>query len=185
MESGKQEVRWVLRAQTGDRQALDSLFRAVQSPLYRYLLRLLSDPHLAEDVLQDVFLLIYRKLRWLKNPRLFPCWAYRIASREAFRKLKKERRWRQGLAEQDALDGLAAPPIPEPGTELIDQLPALAQRISPASRAVLILHYRHGLTLQEAADVLGVEAGTAKSRLAYGLKSLRKLVAAPLDQGNA
>ena len=97
MESGKQEARWVLRAQSGDRQALDSLFRAVQSPLYRYLLRLLSDPSLAEDVLQDVFLLIYRKLRWLRDPRLFRCWAYRIASREAFRKLKKERRWRQGL----------------------------------------------------------------------------------------
>ena len=182
MESGKQETRWVLRAQSGDRQALDSLLRTVQQPLYRYLLRLLSDSALAEDVLQDVFLLIYRKLRWLQDPGLFRSWAYRIASREAFRSLKKERRWRQSLQEQDALQHLAAPCAAEPGTELIDQLPHLAQKVSPASRAVLILHYLHGMTLQEAADVLGVGLGTAKSRLAYGLKSLRKAVKSPLGQ---
>ncbi|MEE8585414.1 MAG: RNA polymerase sigma factor, partial [Acidobacteriota bacterium] len=156
--------------------------RTVQEPLYRYLLRLLSDSALAEDVLQDVFLLIYRKLRWLRDPGLFRSWAYRIASREAFRSLKKERRWRQSLHEQDALQHLAAPSGAEPGTELIDQLPQLAQKVSPASRAVLILHYLHGMTLQEAADVLGVGLGTAKSRLAYGLKSLRKAVESPVRQ---
>ena len=54
-------------------------------------------------------------------------------------------------------------------------LPALAS-ISPASRAVIMLHYQEELPLRDAAAILGIPIGTAKSRLAYGLKSLRKLV---------
>ena len=84
MESSNQEIRWVLRAQTGDHEALDALLRSVQEPLYRYIVSLVSSRTLAEDILQEVFLLLYRKLRWLREPELFRPWAYRIATREAF-----------------------------------------------------------------------------------------------------
>jgi DNA-directed RNA polymerase specialized sigma24 family protein len=62
MTSSGQEIRWVLRAQSGDAEALDALLGGVQEPLYRYIFRLVGDPHLARDVLQDVFVLIIRKL---------------------------------------------------------------------------------------------------------------------------
>ena len=51
MESGKQEIRWVLRAQAGDRVAFDELLQSIQSPLYRYIVSLTSDASLAEDIL--------------------------------------------------------------------------------------------------------------------------------------
>jgi RNA polymerase sigma factor (sigma-70 family) len=58
--------------------------------------------------------------------------------------------------------------------ELEKSLPRLLANISPASRAVIVLHYIHELTIDEVAEVLGIAVGTVKSRLAYGLDSLRK-----------
>jgi|SRR5215510_6356525 len=174
MERAKQEVRWVLLAQAGDREALDHLLRLLQEPLYGYISSLVGRRALAEDILQEVFLLIYRKLRWLREPELFRPWAYRIASREAFKHLKRERRWAENSLDDSALAGFQAPPREDLTNEFIERLPQLVAQISPASRAVIVLHYLHEMPLGEIADVLGVALGTVKSRLAYGLEHLRK-----------
>lgn len=171
MEISKQEVWQVLRAQAGDREALDELFRLVQEPIYRYIVSLVSSQTLAEDILQEVFILIYRKLRWLREPELFRPWAYRIATREAFKQLKRERRWSDTSIDETTLEELPAPVRDALTPELVSQL---VGQISPASRAVIVLHYLHEMQLDEVADVLGVAIGTVKSRLAYGLGSLRK-----------
>lgn len=180
MESEKQELRWVLRAQAGDREALDELLRAVQMPLYRYIYSLTNNTPLAEDILQEVFVLIYRKLGWLREPELFRPWAYRIATREAFKFLKREKRWKEQERDEEILLSL---PAQQPellaemlAAELTAQLPQVIASISPASRAVIVLHYLHDLTLDEVAAVLGIAPGTAKSRLAYGLEKLRRQV---------
>jgi RNA polymerase sigma-70 factor (ECF subfamily) len=57
---------------------------------------------------------------------------------------------------------------------LIESLPQLVRKLSPASRAVVVLFYLHGMSLAETAAVLDIPVGTAKSRLAYGLESLRR-----------
>lgn len=176
MESSNQEIRWVLRAQTGDHEALDALLRSVQEPLYRYIVSLVSSRTLAEDILQEVFLLLYRKLRWLREPELFRPWAYRIATREAFKHLKRERRWSDQAVDETSLEEMPVPPRDTLTPELIAQLVA---QVSPASRAVLVLHYLHDMPLGEVADVLGVALGTVKSRLAYGLEHLRKQILIP------
>ena len=79
-DAGDETLR-VLLAQAGDREALDELFKSVQTPLYGYILSLAGDRALAEDILQEVLIRIYRKLRWLREPELFRPWAYRIATR--------------------------------------------------------------------------------------------------------
>ena len=71
MTNPKQEIFWVLRAQSGDKTAFDELLKAVQQPLFRYIYRLVGERALAEDILQDVFIIIYRKIRWLENAELF------------------------------------------------------------------------------------------------------------------
>lgn len=163
----------VLRAQAGDREALDELLRSVQTPLYRYVRSLVGEPQLAEDVLQDVFVLICRKLRWLRDPNLFRPWAYRIASRRALRVLEAESR-RTGRSLDEAAEPAAPPPRYDPA--LVASLPTLLAAITPASRAVLSLHYLQEMSLRETAEVLGIPVGTAKSRLGYGLEALRKLL---------
>ena len=84
MSNPPSSITLVLLAQSGDRGALNQLLGDLQDGLYGYLIRLVGDKHLAEDILQEVFVLIWRKLRWLRDPKVFQPWAYRIASREAF-----------------------------------------------------------------------------------------------------
>jgi RNA polymerase sigma-70 factor (ECF subfamily) len=167
MENSKQTIRWVLRAQAGDREAFDELLRRIQSPLFRYILSLVGARAPAEDILQDVFIILYRKLTWLRDPELFRPWAYRIATREAFRHLRRERRW------SDPPDDAAAPEQAFDAA-LLASLPQLVGQVPPASRAVIVLHYLDEMPLADVAGVLGISIGTVKSRLAYGLASLRK-----------
>ncbi len=86
--ASERESWWVLQAQSGSHEALNELFKSVQDPLFRYIVSLVRDQHLAEDILQEVFIRIYRKLRWLREPEAFRAWTYQIASREAFQILE-------------------------------------------------------------------------------------------------
>lgn len=168
-----QESWWVLQAQSGSREALNELFMSVQEPLFRYIVSVVNDKDLAEDILQEVFIRIYRKLRWLREPQAFRAWSYQIATREAFRYLKRERLWTDQIRDEGVLNVM---PAGEPiySAELVQRLPELVADLSPASRAVIVLYYLHEMSLVETAAVLDIPVGTVKSRLAYGLESLRR-----------
>jgi RNA polymerase sigma-70 factor (ECF subfamily) len=171
VDTSKQEKQWVLRAQCHDRDALELLLRSVQPPLYRYVSGLVGPSH-ADDILQDVLIVICRKIGWLRTPDLFRPWAFRIASRTSFRHLKKER----GRLDQPGNDAVlddAAAPESRPTDVLLTELLA-SGRTSPASRAVLVLHFQEELSLPEVAAILEIPVGTVKSRLAYGLAALRR-----------
>jgi len=175
-EAGSErESWWVLQAQSGKREALNELFKSVQDPLFRYIVSLVRDQHLAEDILQEVFIRIYRKLRWLREPEAFRAWAYQIASREAFRHLNRERRWTDQVRDEATLTAVPANEHDsEFSREMIETLPQLVGSLSPASRAVVVLFYLHEMSLVETAAVLEIPIGTVKSRLAYGLETLRR-----------
>lgn len=163
----------MLQAQSGSREALNELFKSMQEPLYRYVLSVVNEKHLAEDILQEVFIRIYRKLRWLREPHAFRAWSYQIATREAFRYLKRERLWTDQVRDEGVLNVVpAGEPVYSP--ELVKRLPELVGDLSPASRAVIVLYYLHEMSLVETAAVLDIPVGTVKSRLAYGLESLRR-----------
>ena len=79
MTTSADEPLLVLRAQCGDREALELLLRGVQPSLLRYLRGLVGSDD-SPDLLQDVLVLIYRKLQRLDNPEVFRHWAFRIAT---------------------------------------------------------------------------------------------------------
>jgi RNA polymerase sigma-70 factor (ECF subfamily) len=160
----------VLLAQSGDRAALEQLLRETHAPLSRYITRLVG-ADLADDVLQETSLQIFRKLPFLREPAVFRPWVLRIASRIAFSHLKRARRW-QPL--DDAPPELLIPPNSNLGEPPDEAFLALLDHVSPASRAVLLLRYQHDLTLEESAAILEIPIGTAKSRLHYGVATLRK-----------
>jgi RNA polymerase sigma-70 factor, ECF subfamily len=160
----------VLLAQAGDRTALEQLLRDAYAPLRRYITRLVGGD-LAEDALQETSLQIFRKLPFLREPAVFRPWTFRIASRIAFSHLKRARRWQPlddaPLEHLTTLNLSLGEPPDEAFLTLLD-------RVSPASRAVLLLHYQHDLSLEESAAILEIPIGTAKSRLHYGVTTLRK-----------
>jgi len=160
----------VLLAQAGDRTALEQLLRDAHAPLRRYITHL-AGSDLADDILQETSLQIFRKLPFLREPAVFRPWTFRIASRIAFSHLKRARRW-QALDDTPSEHlTIVDPSLGEPPDEgfltLLDQ-------VSPASRAVLLLRYLHDLSLEETAAILEIPIGTAKSRLHYGVTTLRK-----------
>ena len=161
----------MLRAQCGDREALELVLRAVQPPLRRYISGLVGADD-ADDILQDVLLIVSRKLYWLEQPDLIRAWAFRIASRAAFRYLKKRKRWLDATVDDAALDNIAAPDDEAPNDTILELLDSPA--LTPASRAVLVLHFREEMPLAHVAAVLEIPLGTVKSRLAFGLKALRR-----------
>src|SRR5271167_2440547 len=82
----------VLLAQAGDRAALEQLLRNSYAPLRRYITRL-AGTSLADDILQETSIQIFRKLPFLSEPAVFGPWTLRIASRIAFSHIKRARRW--------------------------------------------------------------------------------------------
>jgi RNA polymerase sigma-70 factor, ECF subfamily len=167
----------VLRAQAGDRAALEALLSHAETLLRPFATLMLRDADAVDDVLQDALLIVYRKLGALREPRAFAAWARRIASREIFRALRGRRAHDQIHEELDPRLPDGAEPL-QPPDGLLERLPTLLERVSPASRAVLALHYLQDLSLDEIAAVLDLPIGTVKSRLAYGLTALRRALAA-------
>src|SRR4051812_11529449 len=108
MPSTDDDVRWVIQAQCGDRDAIEHVLRTIQIPLRRYVQRLVG-PTTIDDVLQTALISIAKNLKWLAEPRLFHRWAYRIASRAAFEHLRKEKRRGTHDSDESLLDNLAAP----------------------------------------------------------------------------
>ncbi|MDE3201559.1 MAG: sigma-70 family RNA polymerase sigma factor [Acidobacteriota bacterium] len=164
------ETMLVLLAQAGDRKALGQLLHGVYAPLRAYVSRL-AGADLADDILQETSIQILRKLGHLREPAVFRPWSYRIASRIAFAHLKRAQRWR-GL--DDAKPEQLVARNMEPVDLSDESFMALIEQLSPASRAVVLLHYQHDLSLEESAAVLGIPLGTVKSRLHYGVAALRK-----------
>ena len=165
------EAQWVLRAQCHDREALEQLLTSVQPPMRRYISGLVG-PDDADDILQDVLVIVSRKLYWLEQPELFRAWAFRIASRAAFRHLKKRKRWSESSLDEAGVEDMAAPDAIVTDDRLRELLDSSA--LTPGSRAVLVLHFREEMPLAHVAAVLEIPIGTVKSRLAFGLKILRK-----------
>jgi RNA polymerase sigma-70 factor (ECF subfamily) len=158
----------VLLAQQGDRGAMERLLERAQTRLFRYIAGVLASPGTAEDVLQETLLRIATRVRRLDDPDAFDAWAYRIASREIYRALGRARAPHEPIAD----DLPASEPIPPRLTG--DELARMVDALSPASRAVVVLHYQEERSLEEIAAVLGIPLGTVKSRLAYGLRCLRE-----------
>src|SRR5512133_1633360 len=146
-------MQWVLRAQCDDRAALEALLRSVQPSLRRYLSGVAGATD-ADDLLQDVLVIIARRIGSLDDPQLFRPWCFRIASREAFRHVRKRRLAQERQEDAAQLEDLPMPEAPPSGALLRELLSA--GTISPASRAVLALHFEEELSLPTIAAILDI-----------------------------
>ena len=163
------------RAQLGDRAALEDLLRGLQPQLGDHIRGIVRDDDRTADVLQDVLFIICRRLATVRDTQWIRAWAYRIATREAYRSV---RRSRQRLEEPvDDLSGFPDSPGGEPEIdhpELLAELPARLAAVPAGAQVVLRMHYLLSLTQVEIAEALEIPIGTVKSRLAYGLMCLRR-----------
>lgn len=167
------ELVLVALAQNGDREALEALLVRLYRLVRSYIASMVSAADV-DDLPQEIALRVVQHLHHLRHPTAFRAWVFRIATRHVFRHLRRTSRLELRWA--DVSLALTVP-APESVPEAIEPaLLSLIERVSPASRAVLLLHYQQELSLDETAAVLEIPVGTVKSRLAYGISFLRELL---------
>jgi RNA polymerase sigma-70 factor (ECF subfamily) len=162
----------VLKCQLGDRQAMQQLFLRHNRALNYYLRRLL-DRDDVDDVQQEIWLTMIRKISRLKNPQAFVVWLYQIARNKALTRIS-DRRWTVELDENHSAT------LAEPESEITFSAADAAEvhealnRISPAHREVLVLRFIEGLSYDQIAEVVECSVGTVRSRLHYARATIAK-----------
>ncbi len=175
----------VVRAQGGDREAFGSLVEQFERTVYAVCLRRLGNPSEAQELTQEVFLHVMKRLDQLREPERFAGWLRQVAARMAIN--RATRRWSPSSVEDEVLEGASAH-RDEPIDELISrerasQLWEALGRLKPLDREALVAFYIKGQSLIEIAEALDVPIGTVKRRLHTARKRLRaELQAAANDQ---
>jgi RNA polymerase sigma-70 factor (ECF subfamily) len=166
----------VLRCQTGDPAAFGELHRQFSGRTLRYLRGMLGEAQ-ADDVQQEVWLTVYRRIAEVANPAGFRTWLYRVTRHRAIDAIRRERR-RSELLEADVADVDAiASPGPEPRGDLDPAvMEPLLGRLSAAHREVLVLRFWEDLSYGEIAIVMGCSVGTVRSRLHHAKERMRELL---------
>jgi len=166
----------VARARKGDRESFNELVDLHLADVYR-LAVVVAGPEMAEDVTQDAFLAAWQQLPGLRDPDRFLPWLRRILVNRARDLHRGERR---RLRPTELTTELAVveqrPGRTDPSTEVdaLTDLHRALEGLTLDQRAVVALHYLADLTVPEVAAILGIPAGTAKSRLNAALVVLRR-----------
>jgi RNA polymerase sigma-70 factor (ECF subfamily) len=170
----------VERARSGDQQAFADLVHQVSDTLFGVARRILRDPGLAEDVLQNALVTIWRKLPHLRDVDRFEAWAFRILVHACYADAPRNRRW-----------AAVVHVLPVDRADMSDDYRTIADRdeleqafraLPLDQRAVFVLHHHVGLPLVAVAETLGIPDGTARSRLHYATRALRTAFEANRDQ---
>ncbi len=162
--------------------AVENLVRAYQDRLFGYALRLLKNPHDAQEVVQDALLRAYRHLafqcdeEWCRNLALTP-WLFRITRNLAFNRLRKARGRPANLED---FDGAAASRL-SPGQSLPTVegrvwLEGALARLETGERDLVALRFVEGLSYREIAEVTGGGEASARGKLFRVLKKLRVIL---------
>ena len=172
MEFEKRLAKIVHRCRAGERAAFEELFEIYQPRLKYYLRRLDSGDTNIDDILQDVWLTVFKKIHKLKNAQSFAAWLYRIARNKLYDRFRRKDRF-VSLPEEDefSVSGCAEPTFDENDAE---NLHRALNKLKPHHREVLTLSFIEQMSYQSIADVIGCGIGTVRSRLFYAKKSLRK-----------
>jgi len=147
-------------AAAGDVEAFAQLVRAHQQQVWRFLRRLLGDDALAEDVTQETFVRVFTRLSTFTFEARFTTWVFQIAHNAGIDELRKRQR-QSRLPEMLSRRTTTVTSGPDVGVELQLALDTLPED----QRAALLLVEVFGLRYREAATVLGIPAGTVKSRV--------------------
>ncbi len=168
----------VRRVAEGDDRALSELYDRYSRPVYATGTRLLGDASLAEELVQDAFMSVWRAAGSFDPGRAsFTTWLYRITHNRAV-DLNRRRQVRPASAGEEPLRNVSGGPEPEESVDGWDVARALS-RIPDEHREVLTLAYFEGLSQREISYRIGVPLGTIKSRTTAALKRLHRSLVNP------
>lgn len=173
----------IARAQQGDTAAFRLLFRRHQGTVSRIVYRMIGPSPDVEDVVQDVFLNVYRSLPSFRGDAKFSTWLYRLATNVTRMHLRRGRS-RPRFADQEVPEAPRdGAPIETPEVEVeraqrVRALYRLLDTLSDKKREVLVLHDLEGVPAKEIAEALDIPVLTVRTRLFYARKELYAALAA-------
>jgi RNA polymerase sigma-70 factor (ECF subfamily) len=163
----------------GDKHAMQVLFARYSVRMFRFLLRFVDSEPLAEDLVSEAFIDVWRHAGQYQARSLVSTWLLAIARNKALSALRQR--------STDELDDEAIELIEEPGddpevamqkTERSEILLDCLKQLSPAHREIIDLVYYHERSIDDAAEIIGVPQSTVKTRMFYARMGIGKLMAA-------
>ena len=163
----------------GELQSFEELFKLYNRKVYSVCLRMTGNSAEAEDLSQEVFVQVFRKLDTFRGESSFTTWLYRLTVNHVLMYFRKTRR----RLEHPTEDG-EMPELPLKGRNVLATMPLLDRlaleeaiaKLSPGYRAVFLLHDVEGLQHTEIAQILGCSVGTSKSQLHKARLKMRCLL---------
>jgi len=191
--AARSDARLASALRQGSQEAYETLVARFQQPVYNLVYRLMADPGDSYDVVQEVFLKVFRNIGTFRSQSSLKTWIYRIAVNE----VHNYRRWlfrhrRQEVVLEDDNEGGKnfGDTVPDRGRSPYDYAlngekrvlieDALA-RINPIFRAAVVLRDMEDLSYEEIADVLDISLGTVKSRITRGREAMRRQLEGRLE----
>ncbi len=166
----------LLQCRQGKREGLETLVETWQKPLLYYIRRMVEREDDALDVMQEVWLRVFRGISSLQSADAMPAWLYKIAHNAALTHLHKVRSWQESHEDIED-DALTDPPADDVflGLSAKDIHDALGQ-LQLAEREVLTLHFLEGYQINEIAQITDAPLGTVKSRMKRAKQNLRAIL---------
>jgi RNA polymerase sigma-70 factor (ECF subfamily) len=168
----------IKRIAGGDQLAMRTLYARNRIPVYRWLLRIVRDETVAEDLLSDVFLDVWRQAGSFEGRASVSTWLLAIARYKAL----SARRARVDAELDERIESTVADPADDPEATLQKKNRSEILRdslasLSPEHSEVIDLIYYHGKSVKEVAEIVGVGEATVKTRMFYARRKLASLVA--------
>jgi RNA polymerase sigma-70 factor (ECF subfamily) len=181
----------IAQLRRGDLDALAVILPQYQVRLYRFLLRLVQEPALAEDLFQQTWVRVMEKISGYNARQRFDSWLFSIAHNLAIDHLRRKR----AISLDAPPDDCSSAPVsritvpgPDPLEAVLENergtiLSAALAELSVIHREVLTLRFEEGMKLEQIAETADIPLSTVKSRLHRALESLRGRVEAQLSSG--
>lgn len=192
-EAHPEDEAFIEGLRAGAETAYETLIERFEQPVYNLVSRLMNDSSEACDVVQEVFLKVFRNIGHFRGQSSLKTWVYRIAVNEAHnhrRWFGRHRRQEVGLEREEENCRSYQEILPDPGSspfdvvlgneqhELIEQA---LETINPIFRSAVVLRDIEDMSYEEIAQVLQVSLGTVKSRILRGREALRETLAGRLE----
>jgi RNA polymerase sigma-70 factor, ECF subfamily len=171
----------VERILAGDERAFATLYRGHVDRVFGLLTRLLGPISEREDLVQQVFVDVYRALPGFRGEAAFSTFLYRIATRAAYDHLSRKQRRRTSVELDESCDELAADE-PSPAERAhkrreLERAFELLARLKPKKRIAFVLVVVEGMSLREAAEVVGATPDAVKQRVLHARREIEQMEA--------
>lgn len=169
------QYEWLaLRCQSGEPGAFEDLIAVMERPLLYYAMSLTGSQDSALDVLQDVWIKVFRGIRKLKDPSSLRPWLYSITHGIAVDRIR--RNYSRERAEQTHFEDFNDSEEPSFAEEDAEDVHQALSQLGVKHREVLVLHFLKDLSLAEIAAVIRCSEGTVKSRIHYAKRAMKEVL---------